>query len=83
MTISDEVHGKARAMIADRLGLDFPENRRADLERGLRQALGHSQLIQPEQYLACLATLPDDSPEWSRLASSLTVGETYFIRYRS
>lgn len=83
MTIPDEVHSKARALIADRLGLDFPENRQADLERGLRQALAQSSIRPPEQYLAWLATLPDESPEWSRLASSLTVGETYFFRDRS
>lgn len=83
MTISDEMQGQARALIADRLGLDFPENRQADLERGLRQALEHSPVRLVEQYLAWLATLPDESPEWSRLASSLTVGETYFFRDRS
>ncbi len=83
MKMSDEVQVQARALIADRLGLAFEENRQADLERGLRQALGHSPVRPPEQYLAWLATLPDESPEWSRLASSLTVGETYFFRDRS
>jgi chemotaxis protein methyltransferase CheR len=83
MKISDEVQVQARSLIADRLGLDFQESRQADLERGLRQALGHSPVRPPEQYLAWLATLPDESPEWSRLASSLTVGETYFFRDRS
>ena len=81
--ISTEVQSQARALIADRLGLDFPENRQADLERGLRQALGHFPVRPPEQYVAWLATLPDESPEWSRLASSLTVGETYFFRDRA
>jgi len=83
MRISDEMHVQARALIADRLGLDFPENRQADLERGLRQALGHSQIRAPEQYLAWLATLPDESSEWKWLASFLTVGETYFFRDRA
>jgi chemotaxis protein methyltransferase CheR len=83
MKISDEVQVQARALIADRLGLAFEENRQADLERGLRQALGHSPVRPLEQCLAWLATLPDESPEWSRLASSLTVGETYFFRDRS
>lgn len=81
--ISTEVQSQARALIADRLGLDFSENRQADLERGLRQALGHFPVRPPEQYVAWLATLPDESPEWSRLASSLTVGETYFFRDRA
>lgn len=81
--ISTEVQSQARALIADRLGLDFSENRQADLERGLRQAFGHFPVRPPEQYVAWLATLPDESPEWSRLASSLTVGETYFFRDRA
>lgn len=83
MKISDEVQAQARGLIADRLGLDFQESRQADLERGLTQALGHSSAVSPEKYLAWLATLPDESPEWRRLASSLTVGETYFFRDRS
>jgi len=80
MKISDEVQVQARALIADRLGLDFQQSRQADLERGLRQALGHSPNFSPEKYLAWLGTLPDESPEWRQLASSLTVGETYFFR---
>ena len=83
MMMSAELQNQARALIADRLGLDFPENRRADLERGLQQVLGHLPVGPPEQYVSWLATLPDESPEWSRLASSLTVGETYFFRDRS
>lgn len=83
MSIPDEMQVRARALVADRLGLDFPESRQADLERGLRQALGHSPARAPEQYLSWLATLPDESPEWRRLAGSLTVGETYFFRDRA
>jgi len=82
MKISDEVQVQARALIADRLGLAFEESRQADLERGLTQALGHSPDVLPEKYLAWLRTLPDESPEWRRLAISLTVGETYFFRDR-
>jgi len=82
MKVSDEVQVQARALIADRLGLDFQEIRQADLERGLSQAFGHSRDFSPEQYLAWLGTLPDESPEWRQLASSLTVGETYFFRDR-
>lgn len=83
MMMSAEAQSQARALIADRLGLDFPENRRADLERGLQQVFGHLPVGPPEQYVSWLATLPDESPEWSRLAGSLTVGETYFFRDRS
>ncbi len=75
--------GPARALIADRLGLDFPENRQADLKRGLEQVLGDSPLRSSEQCMTWLATLPDESPEWKGLAGSLTIGETYFFRDRA
>ncbi len=81
MKISDEVQEQARALIADRLGLDFQQSRQADLERGLRHVLRQSD-FSPEKYLAWLRALPDESPEWRQLASSLTVGETYFFRDR-
>lgn len=83
MRISDNMLGPARALIADRLGLDFPENRWADLKRGLAQVFGDSPIRSPEQCITWLASLPDESPEWRGLASSLTIGETYFFRDRA
>ncbi len=80
MRVSDEVCRQARDLIASRLGLDFPESRQADLERGLIRACRTSSIPAPGAYLAWLATLPDESPEWKRLAGHLTVGETYFFR---
>lgn len=82
MRLSDDLCREARALIASRLGLDFPESRQADLERGLSRACRASSISAPEAYLAWLATLPDQSPEWRRLAGHLTVGETYFFRDR-
>ncbi|MBI2466960.1 MAG: chemotaxis protein CheR [Candidatus Rokubacteria bacterium] len=83
MRLSDEVCRQARALVASRLGLDFADVRRADLGRGLVQACRASSASTPETYLTWLATLPDQSPEWRRLASHLTVGETYFFRDRA
>ncbi|MBI4610391.1 MAG: tetratricopeptide repeat protein [Candidatus Rokubacteria bacterium] len=83
MRLADEVRYQARALIASRLGLDFPESRKADLERGFIRACRSSVVSAPERYLAWLATLSDESPEWKRLASHLTVGETYFFRDRA
>jgi chemotaxis protein methyltransferase CheR len=74
---------KARSLIASRLGLEFSEGRQADLERGLIHACQAASISDPEAYLAWLATLPEESPEWRRLASHLTVGETYFFRDRA
>jgi chemotaxis protein methyltransferase CheR len=80
MRLADEVCHRARDLIARRLGLDFPEGRRADLERGLLSACRTASVPVPETYLAWLTTLPAESQEWRRLASHLTVGETYFFR---
>lgn len=80
MRLSDEACREMQELIARRLGLDFPENRQADLERGLARALRGASIRSPDAYLAWLATLPDESPEWRRLADHLTVGETYFFR---
>jgi len=81
--LPDEVCRQARALIASRLGLDFPEERRADLERGFIRACRASSFSAPEAYLAWLASLPDGSQELMRLAGHLTVGETYFFRHHS
>ena len=83
MRLSNELCLQAQALIASRLGLDFSKGRQADLERGLVQACRTSSVSAPETYLAWLATLPDESTEWRRLAGHLTVGETYFFRDRA
>ena len=80
MILTDGAYVTAQALVAARLGLSFPESRRADLERGLAGALRAVRTRALEPYLARLAAAPDDDPEWHRLAAHLTVGETYFFR---
>lgn len=80
MTLSEALRERARALVADRLGLDFPERRAADLDRGLAQAFCASGASSPVEYLTRLEALPEESPEWSRLAGHFRVGETYFFR---
>ena len=80
MKLSVQLYEQARDLIADRLGLDFPERRRADLERGFARVLRSSPATTPHQVLAWLGALPADSHEWRRVAADLTVGETYFFR---
>jgi chemotaxis protein methyltransferase CheR len=81
--LSPEICQQARSLIASRLGLEFSERRQADLERALTRACRASSFSDPEAYLGRLATLPEESPEWGRLAGHLTVGETYFFRDRA
>lgn len=42
MRLSEELRHQARALIADRMGLDLPATRQADLDRGLAEALRHA-----------------------------------------
>jgi chemotaxis protein methyltransferase CheR len=70
----------AHALVSERLGLDIPEHRRADLEDALLQLVHGMKLRSPDALLARLGTLAEDAPEWSRLAEHLTIGETYFFR---
>jgi chemotaxis protein methyltransferase CheR len=83
MPLADEVCHQARALIARRLGLDFPDSRRTNLEAGLLSACQAASVPALETYLTWLTTLPAGSQEWRRLASYLTVGETYFFRDRA
>lgn len=83
MRLSEEVWRQAQTLVANRLGLDLPEHRRADLERGLLVACRACSMSEPERYLAWLASLSGEHPAWGQLASCLTVGETYFFRDRA
>lgn len=80
MSLPPRTREYARTLVAERLGLDFGGRREADLERGLLRACRAAAARTPEQFLARLGELPAAAPEWKRLASHLTVGETYFFR---
>jgi len=80
MKLSPETGREARDLIAGRLGLEFRDDRKDDLERALERARRASRCGTPEDCLAWLRDLPADSPPWKRLASDLTIGETYFFR---
>lgn len=79
MTLTTELAREALELVALRLGLHLPAERQRDLERGLAAAAAHSG----GSFTACLErlrNLPGESAEWTALAASLTVGETYFFR---
>jgi chemotaxis protein methyltransferase CheR len=68
---------EAQALVAARLGLDFPGRRRADLERALTAGAGGVA-----EQLEALRADPTGSPAWRRLTRALTVRESYFYRDR-
>jgi chemotaxis protein methyltransferase CheR len=80
VTLSREARAVARTMIAQRLGLNFAEQREDDLERRLLRACHVAGVPDADRYVTKLSELPDDSPEWERVIAHLTIGETYFFR---
>jgi chemotaxis protein methyltransferase CheR len=71
-----------RDLVMERSGLYFAENKQQMLERGLMEALNGSTCGGLDEYYRLLRGSPSAHPEWERLVSLLTVGETYFLRNR-
>jgi chemotaxis protein methyltransferase CheR len=74
---------KFSALVADRLGLDFPKRQRRTLERTVDKMAKEFGFSEP---LDCLNWLLDGTPsnkQIKSLAYHLTVGETYFFRDRN
>jgi chemotaxis protein methyltransferase CheR len=78
-----EVLARALELIAARLGLQFPESRLPDIERGLLSVCRQEAVWPPGVLLVRLAVEADDSTLWVRLIAELTIGETYFFRDRA
>lgn len=71
---------RVAARIADLLGLNFPPDRWADLQRGLgraREEFGFTDAAQLGEWLLSTSLTP---AQLRALASHLTIGETYFFR---
>lgn len=63
-----------------RLGLNFSEKRRSELERAIRQAFAASTFAVLADYLAHLREAPRGDIEVERLINAMTVCETHFFR---
>ena len=72
--------GEASSLIAERMGLHFPEERWPDLARGLDTAGQELGFKYPDACLRWLMTGELTTRQIETLASHLTVGETYFFR---
>ncbi len=66
-----------RAVVASRLGLQFEDTKLDELEGTLRTRMHAIQASTVDGYIARL-----DDGELGALAERLTIGETYFFRYR-
>jgi len=83
MKLSPETRARAQELLSDRLGLDWPEHRRDDLEAAFIEATRRARMNSPEALLQRLGAQPADTAEWNHLAQRLTIGETYFFRDRA
>lgn len=83
MKLPAEMLARALELMAARLGLQFPESRHPDIERGLLSVCRQEAVWPPEALLVRLAAEADDSTLWVRLIAELTIGETYFFRDRA
>ncbi len=80
--LDSSTYERFRTLIMERSGLHFPERRRMDLERGLRQALARERCRDWEEYYRLLESSPTGGQAWEQLIGQVTVGETYFFRDR-
>ncbi len=79
-TISEPQLVQLSRLVADRLGLSFPRERWADLERGILSASPDLDFPQCGLFIQRLLSSSLSRNEIEILASHLTVGETYFYR---
>ena len=67
-------------LMQERYGLHFPDSRRADLERGVRQAFAASTCADMNEYYRLLQNSESSEVHFERLANALTISETHFFR---
>src|SRR4051794_8214497 len=77
------IRRKGGAFIADTLGLHFPAERWADLERGLALAAQESGVGSAEAYAEWLLSASLNREQVQMLSVYLTIGETYFFREKT
>lgn len=67
-------------LVYERCGLHFPENRRDDLERGVRQAFAASTCADLNEYYRLLHDSSSGAANFERLVNAITISETHFFR---
>ncbi len=67
-------------LLLDRCGLHFSDNRRAELELGIRHAFAASTCANLDEYYQVLCNSEAGAVEMDRLINAVTVNETHFFR---
>jgi chemotaxis protein methyltransferase CheR len=76
----DATWTRVSEFIAEHMGLHFPPDRRADLQRGLAEAADELGFDDVAVCADWLLSAPPNRQQLQVLASHLTIGETYFFR---
>lgn len=76
----DALWARMSSFIADTMGLHFPRDRWGDLQRGIETAAREAGAGDVKRWMEALLVAPPDQAQLERLASHLTIGETYFFR---
>ena len=78
--VSDAQWSQLSDIIAETMGLHFPRERSADLQRGVAEAARELGFEDTAACVGGLLSAPPTPAQIEILASHLTVGETYFFR---
>jgi len=78
--LPDQMLSTLSGLLAEQTGLNFPEERWSDLERGMDGAARESGETDVAAYVRRVLSAPLTHQQTEILASHLTVGETYFFR---
>ncbi len=76
-------YARFRDFILEKIGLDYQEDKRRMLSRGLAEAMEATDCADLDDLYALLWRSSVTSRPWDQLVSALTVGETYFFRNSS
>ncbi len=80
LELSQTDYERFRAFALEKIGLDYPEDKRSILSRGLAETMELTGCADLDQLYKLLIMSPSTSQIWDQLISALTVGETYFFR---
>ena len=78
--ISNKTLSRLSALITENMGLNFPEKRWSDLQRGISSATSEFGFKDTESCSQWLLSAQLTRSQIEILASHLTIGETYFFR---
>lgn len=83
LVLTQADYDRFHAFVLNRIGLDFQEDKRAMLGRGLAQVMNAIGCQNLNELYTRLNAYPTTSVIWDQVISVLTIGETYFFRNTS